>query len=370
VPDASPRPTAAPPKKSTSGSSSGFGELVVEGACILGGILFSILGGGGTVAAKRRRNRMDYMPPLMSVEGMGIKRGLTAVEAAVLLEAPLNKVLTMILFGLVRKGAVRTVSERRLPDDTAKVCLNCDTENPLDAALCAECGMSLRTAPEAAESRTRLKIVEPLPQGLHPYEKDFLTGIREDGTMEEKQLTTTMTALIQSVNQKMKGFHAEDTIAYYRDIVARAWEQVEAADTPEVVDENLEWMMADKAFDRKMSDTFGEEPIPMPIWWWADTGAPSTPGAPRPTPGKAAPAIEGPRALPGSQFANTVVSRIEGVSNSLVRNVAAFTGGITEVTHPAPVESSKGLGGLAGGVSCACACACAGCACACAGGGR
>jgi ribosomal protein L40E len=34
-----------------------------------------------------------------------------------------------------------------------KVCINCYTENPLDAALCSECGMSLTRAPSPEEAR-------------------------------------------------------------------------------------------------------------------------------------------------------------------------------------------------------------------------
>jgi hypothetical protein len=365
VPGASPRPTVAPARKPTSGSTTDSGEFVCDAALCLGSIFFSIVG-GGTAAVKSRRKRMDYMPPLMSVEGMGIKRGLTAVEAAVLLEAPLNKVLTMILFGLVKKQAVRVTSERGL----ARVCPNCHAENPLDVILCTGCGMSLRQLPEAPEMRTRFRVAESLPEELYPYENDFLAAISEDGTLENRQLMTVMTSLIQSVSQKMKGFHAKDTIAYYRDIVARAWKQVEAPDTPELVDQNLEWMMADEAFEQKMSDTFGEEPIPMPIWWWADGGAPAMAAATPATPGQAAPLAEAPQAPPGSQFANSVVNRIEGISNTLVRDVSALTTGVADVTHPVAAEKGSGLASKGGGFSCACACACAGCACACAGGGR
>jgi hypothetical protein len=253
------------------------------------------------------------------------------VEAAVLLEAPLNRVVTMILFGLVKKGAVRVTSERPL----------------------------------------RLEKADPLPEGLHPYENDFLAAIKAKGDLRQKDLTTTMIGLIKEVNQKMKGFHAKDTIAYYKDIVSRAWNQVEAAKTPEVMDESLEWMMADEGFDEKMPETFGERPVPMPSWWWVHTGPSQPTAAGRPTTGRAAPAPSGPRTVPGAQLANTVVTRIEGISNSVVRNVSTFTAGVTKVTHPVPVRSAaRGGGWSSGGGGCACACACAGCACACAGGGR
>ena len=57
---------------------------------------------------------MEYLPPALAVEGTGVKRGLTAVEAAILLEAPLNKVMTMILFGLVKKGVITVLTEKPL----------------------------------------------------------------------------------------------------------------------------------------------------------------------------------------------------------------------------------------------------------------
>ena len=67
----------------------------------------------GSVTADRKR-RMQYLPPKISLEGNGIKRGLTAVEAAILLEQPLDKILSMILFGLVKKGGARVVTKEPL----------------------------------------------------------------------------------------------------------------------------------------------------------------------------------------------------------------------------------------------------------------
>jgi hypothetical protein len=307
-----------------------FGSLLPLTIC--GGFALWVILGAVVGSMRRRKRLLDYMPPMVSVEGLGIKRGLTAVEAAVLLEAPLNRVLTMILFGLVKKGAVRVASEKPL----------------------------------------KLEKADPLPEGLHPYESEFLEAIKKNGELSQKELTQITTKLIKDVNTKMKGFHAKDTIAYYKDIVARAWKQVEAGDTPEVVDENLEWMMMDEEFEEKMPQTFGTRPLPMPAWWWMHS-TPSTTTTTSTSAGRAAPAPSGPRTVPGAQLANTVVTGIEGVSNTIVTNLSDFTARVTRVTHPVPVtKSSSSWGGSSsgGGSSCACACACAGCACACAGGGR
>ena len=50
-------------------------------------------------AVGSQRRKLQYLPPRIAIEGHGIKRGLTAVEAAILLGEPLDKVMTMILFG-------------------------------------------------------------------------------------------------------------------------------------------------------------------------------------------------------------------------------------------------------------------------------
>ncbi|MFN2128757.1 MAG: hypothetical protein ACK2TU_12940, partial [Anaerolineales bacterium] len=61
---------------------------------------FFFLVAGGIYLSYRNANqrKLQYLPPKIAIEGHGIKRGLTAVEAAILLEQPMEKILTMILF--------------------------------------------------------------------------------------------------------------------------------------------------------------------------------------------------------------------------------------------------------------------------------
>ncbi len=291
--------------------------LVLIGALIVGVIVFS--------RRAQVRKRLAYLPPEMKVEGVGIKRGLTAVEAAIVLETPLNKVLTMILFGLLKKGALSVIRD-----------------DPL-----------------------RLQKSEPQPEGLRPYEQDFLAAIDAEGVLQEKKLQGMMIDLVKEVNNKMKGFSRKETAAYYRDIIRRAWEQVEGAQTPEVrsrlFDEGLEWTLLDDDFERRTERTFREGPVYVPTWWghyrpWVlpAGGAPSS----------------GPATIPGADFAAKVVRGISDTAGRIVRSVTGFTGGVTQVTNPPPRPSYTASSRGGSGCACACACACAGCACACAGGGR
>lgn len=283
--------------------------------------------------------RMQYLPPSMKVEGVGIKRGLTAVEAAVLLETPLNKVMTMILFGLLKKGAVTVLSD-----------------NPL-----------------------KIQANQPLPEGLQPYETAFLEAAKPDGTLDQKKLRDMTVALIKAVNNKMKGFSRKETVAYYKDIVSRAWQQVETAETPEVksqrFDENMEWTMLDEHFDRRTQQTFSTGPVFVPLWLgyhrpMAQAYNIPSPSVRRPSGGSGSTGhIQLPQ-LPGSSFAAGIVGGITGTASRIVGNLTGFTSSVAEVTNPVPKTSSSGRSYGGGGHSCACACACAGCACACAGGGR
>jgi len=309
------------------------------GIFTLGWLVLTIIG-----ARAKAKRKLDYLPPTVAVEGTGIKRGLTAVEAAVLLEAPLNKVMVMILFGLVKKGAL-TVEEQK----------------PL-----------------------KVKVTDPLPADikLWDYELGFLQAIKPDGLISETKLRDLVVDLIGDVNKKLTGFSRKESKAYYQDIAARAWKQVEAAETPEVLGkawgEGLEWTMLDDDWESHTRRTFQDRPVIMPSWGygyrpWVVASSPS----PSATPSAGLPSVPVTLpTLPGADFANTVVSGIENAANSVVSSVERFTGGVTEKTNPVPKTSSSSRSGgtrsSGGGRSCACACACAcaGCACACAGGGR
>jgi hypothetical protein len=66
----------------------------------------------GAITGERKR-RLEYLPPKLSIEGNGIKRGLTAVEAAIVMQQPMDRILTMILFAVVKKGAAQVVDAAR-----------------------------------------------------------------------------------------------------------------------------------------------------------------------------------------------------------------------------------------------------------------
>ena len=296
-----------------------------------------------------RKRRVQYLPPKISIEGHGIKRGLTAIEAAILLEQPMDKIMTMILFATIKKNAAEV-----------------KTREPLE-----------------------LVVSDPLPEDMRPYEVDFLNAFRHPkGRERQRALEDTMVSLVKSVAQKMKGFSRRETVEYYRDIQRRAWAEVEAAETPEVksakFDEVMEWTMLDRDYDRRTRDVFQSGPVFVPVWWGrydptfgrstTSTGPVSTSGPSLPRGGPTgAPGGPSMPTLPGGSFAASVVGGVQNFSSQVVGSMTDFTSRVTNKTNPVPKSTTRSGGGGfrgGGGGGCACACACAGCACACAGGGR
>ncbi|MBG0770778.1 MAG: hypothetical protein H0S82_03670 [Anaerolineaceae bacterium] len=339
----------------SSGGSSGIISTIFSGfgsnICCFGfGLLFVTIFGWsiyqGTVGAQKRK--MKYLPPKMKIEGHGIKRGLTAVEAAILMEQPLDKIMTMVLFGAIKKEAA-TVEQ----------------SEPL-----------------------KLTVTDPLPEGLHQYEVDFLQAFKETDAKRRTALQKMTVDLVNSVSKKMKGFSRKETIAYYEDIMRRAWKMVEEAQTPEVkseyYDQTLEWTMLDDDYAERTRRTFVGSPVYVPMWWprYSPTYrrnigrmSDSTPSIGGTSSGGSSGGSVSLPHIPGSDFAAGVVNGVTGMAAGVVGNLTSFTSGITTRTNPIPVSSKSGSGGFrggggSGGCACACACACAGCACACAGGGR
>ena len=325
----------------------GFGAVLLTVMSVICPFLVTIVIFGAVVYLIfwiSRQQKMAYLPPSISIEGNGVKRGLTAVEAAILMEQPMDKILTMILFSLVKKNAARVV-----------------TQDPL-----------------------KIEAITPQPEGLHTYEINFLQAFQSALPDSQKRaLQDLLVALVQSVTETMKGFSRTESVAYYQDIVKRAWEQVESAGTPEVKSqifgENIEWTMLDQNYGEHTHRVFDAGPALLPVWWvnydpgyhLASLG--SGAGVPAATPistggNRTSPGISLPT-LPGGAFAASVINGVQSFSAGIIGNIINFTDGVTAKTNPASVTTSSGFHS-GGGSHHSCACACAGCACACAGGGR
>lgn len=290
--------------------------------------------------------KKPYKKPTMSIECLGVVRGLTAVEASYLLDLKPPQIVTEILYSVLKKRAVWV-------------------EN---------------TSPSL-----KFRILEPFlnktgttDNPLRYYEIDFLNAIKDEGSLDEEKLASTIMFVQSTVEEKLKGYCRRDTVDYYRKIVEKAWSQVEAAGTGELTskayDEQLLWLFLDpKASDRTQTVFSNRvfEPDPIWFWYWYSYRYYS----PNPTykPNIGIPSQgQKPPTIPGADFANNIATAIEKSANNFVVNMEKFANSIIPVgpkqkSSNQPVQQKAKC--VCACATCACACACVSCACACAGGG-
>jgi len=309
-------------------------------AFLLFGFIAIVIGATAVVIRKK-----PYLIPKISMETLGIRRGLTAVEASYLLEMQPTKIVTEILYSLLQKRAVWVESTK--PSLKLKVMTQ------------------FQNMTGTAESP------------LHYYEIDFLEAIQEGGTLGEEKLAHTIMSLRDTVEEKMRGYCRRDTIDYYRKIVTKAWEQVEQAGTPEqaskAYDEQLLWLLLDPDHQSRTQVAFRDRTFePNPFWFWYWYGYHHYHPNPTYKPNVEAPAQSAkPPTIPGADFANNIATAVEKTSNNFVANLEKFANAILPMpeakasTEPARHEASC----VCACAACACVCACVSCACACASGG-
>jgi hypothetical protein len=304
------------------------------------------------VRAIKKASKPNYLPPIAQVEGGGIKRGLTAPEAAIILEMPLNKVLALVIFGLLEKGLVRKA----------------EGAGSLTEALTVEIVDAYRTDLEDADARAQYRRSVAQKQGtvIHNYEDAFLDQIQAhpDKPVKELNVVKPMQKLVDIAAAKMQGFDLSDTQDYYRRVIERAMEQAAALgdiqQREQYLDKYGSWVMLDKDYRRVMTvGSYNYWPI------WARQARPvAAAGGAVSAAGSAGSAASG---RPAPKFGDVASSFVGWTETTMGGMAAAIMP--TSLQKPAPVTRSSSSGG---GFHSSCACACAGCACACAcaGGGR
>lgn len=286
----------------------------------------------------RRHKKMKYLPALVSVEGGGIKRGLTAPEAAILLELPPEKVVTMILFGLMKKGFIRQVRKdpvgfKLTGEPTADVVLNGYEKEMLDS-----------------------------------LQKRQTNSVEKEARLKDMDLTEVLKNTTRSVAARMQGFNVEETKEYYKQIIARAWKEAQAiGDVPDwqqKMDQKVDWLILDHDFDDRFRPYATRY---SPAWSRGSvtTQGPAAAAAPSTSAG-------GPRI---SDIAGSVTGWMENTAGAVVTHLDGSKPGLLNLSGLDKAMASSGGGssghsGGGGGGGCACACAGCACACACAGGGR
>lgn len=312
------------------------------------------------------RRRKRYLPAVAQVEGGGIKRGLTAPEAAVLLEMPINKVLTLVIFGLLKKGVVRQLQA-----------------TPLVAEVLDEFKSSARWA-----ATTRIEEAQKKDIVLHKYELVFINLLEGNPGLPvaEIDFSGPMKGLIKRVAKRIGGFDLSDTQDYYRQIIRRALREAQSiGEIPErekALDRNLEWILLDDDYPT-VFESSGYSYVPI----WTRTPVPTgrVVSADRTVRSPSKVAASGGRTTFGdvaASFAGWAENTMGDMASAIAPGALSIKmpqGGVINLTGAdkatkgffrAMSEASGSGGGGGGGGGGGCACAGCACACACAGGGR
>ncbi|HEY3398463.1 MAG TPA: hypothetical protein VGM19_12480 [Armatimonadota bacterium] len=296
--------------------------------------------------AKKR----DYLPAIASVKGGGIKRGLTVPEAAVVLEVPLNKVLALVLFGMLTK---KLLLQKQA--DPLLVVPAPGYEGP------------------PAERR---KTAAAQGNVIRGYEQEFLDALAAapEKNVPDVDFKAAMKELVSGTAQGLAGFDLDATREYYQTIVSKAWADAKALGDVDqrtsFVDNNLLWLMMAPNYN----DNFG---------MWGHGGyyysAPWTRGAPLDLGGGGVPAPAPGNTTSLGDVAGSFAGWAENVSGKLAGTVdpanlglpsgSIDLSGLDKVSGEVLSSMASGSGGGGGGGG-GCACAGCACACACAGGGR
>lgn len=312
------------------------------------------------------RRKPSYMPPIAQVEGGGIKRGLTAPEAAVVLDMPLPKILGLVIFGLLKKGVLRQVRAEPLMVE-------------VDAAFRIPEGH--RFAGETDRAKFYREAGQQKGIVIHKYEHPFLFLLQNNPGRPVPQIdfSVPMKQLLLHAAARLKGFDLSDTQDYYRSIVRQAVHQAasigDIQQREKQIDRHFEWILMDPGYPPVID--YGR-PY-RPVWTRGGSWAPSAPTSAPSQP-----------SIPGQTTFGDVSASFAGWAENTMGSFAASLspatltverpgGGFIDLTgadrltgefFQALAEASASGGGRGGGGGCACACAGCACACACAGGGR
>ncbi len=206
-----------------------------------------------------RAARPEYQQAAAIVEGGGVKRGLTAPEAAVLLEMPLNTVLAAVIVGLLKKGAL-------------------ELGEGDDLVLAVAPDFRVQQAAFDAQERSALRreVAQKHKAILQPYDEPFLELFEEqaDRPLQSLNFTAPLRALVRHAARRVGGYDLEATREYYQKHLGRARHDVARVDGDGAGERlrahHLEWLVLDTDF----SGLYREYPPP----WGAREKADSAPG--------------------------------------------------------------------------------------------
>ena len=205
---------------------------------------------------RRGKQKVPYEPALARIEGGGIKRGLSAPEASVLLGRPLNLSLTLVLFEMLRKGLVLQQSA-----------------TPLTVQVAEQLQIKDQSQTLPAIKEQRRLAAQQIPAALTLYEEAFLEMLETQ--LEPVKLLDFSIAIqpfVRFVAGRVGGYSLAETRAYYEAIIERAPKEARSdgvltVEREKVFDRNFAWLLMHPDFTSLLDQ---DDYSYQPIWWRKD----------------------------------------------------------------------------------------------------
>jgi hypothetical protein len=200
-----------------------FNQMILLSSIILMVLL-------ATVSALIRKRKPSYLPIKVTIEGGGIRRGLTVPEVAYLLGMPTSKVLSLTILQMLQKGIITL--ERSMPIQVK----------------CAP-GFEFEIA---RGDRTQIWQQEARKKGvvLLAYEEQLLSLLVENhGVLLGQIKMDVWIKLFQKhFDRRIAGYDINASKLYYHDIIERAVLEARAGgglnkDFEDVLKYNLDWIL-------------------------------------------------------------------------------------------------------------------------------
>ncbi len=181
-----------------------FFIFTIVGFGILGYVIYKLL--------DKKLGKLPYMKPNIKIDSVGVNTHLSVVEAAIIQNVPLSKVVFLIIFSLIRTGHLEILEI-----------------DPI-----------------------KFKTIKPKnPKRLRIYQRKFLASIIKEGNRKgivfDTDLKKLLVDLIKATNSKMKGYKLDDTINYYLGKIQKAWNVVKE------MPNEVEWEDIEKRFLKVVS---------------------------------------------------------------------------------------------------------------------
>ncbi len=183
------------------------------------------------------RRQQTYAPAVAVVESGGVKRGLTAPEAAVLMERPIATVVASVLLSLLHKGVLEVAENE-----------------PLILQLAEPFRKDMAALEPSARAAARRRTAQEKNVLLHPYEEPFLAVLESSPGIPIRDLNTAaaVRALLRHTARRVRGHSVHETRSYYNKHLGRARHDIElaghAGPAARAYDRNFDWLLLDSQY--------------------------------------------------------------------------------------------------------------------------